>query len=335
MHTTRYLLLGLIVASLAHPAEAHPLAPSLLELRTTDDHRVEVTWKVSRLNPQAALLVPVLPSSCVRTSDTELEQQAVALVRRWSLKCPAGLSGSRLGVRGLEQTDTRVLLRVKTSDKRSVQVLLDAETTLLVVPPRTTGWQVFKSYLGLGFEHILGGWDHLLFVLGLLFLVSGRRQLFVTVTAFTLGHSVTLSLAALGLVKLPSAPIELAIALSIWFLAVELARGPQRRTGRPWLMAGFFGLLHGLGFAGALAEIGLPRGEIPLALLAFNTGIEAGQLAFIAVVLGLVALADRLPVFGEALALERRLALPASYLIGALAFHACLQRATDLWRIAA
>jgi hydrogenase/urease accessory protein HupE len=151
---------------------------------------------------------------------------------------------------------------------------------------------VIWAYLGLGVEHILFGVDHLLFVLCLLLLVREIRKLLATVTAFTLAHSITLAAATLGFVRVPAAPVEATIALSIVFLARELSRGEHLRSAvtrsYPWLVAFSFGLLHGLGFAGALAEVGLPQREIPLALFAFNVGVELGQLAFIATVLFLV-----------------------------------------------
>lgn len=154
---------------------------------------------------------------------------------------------------------------------------------------------VISAYVGLGVEHILFGVDHLLFVSCLLLLVRDIRKLLATVTAFTLAHSITLAAATLGYVRVPAAPVEATIALSIVFLASELARGEADRSAAtrsyPWLVAFSFGLLHGLGFAGALAEVGLPQREIPLALFSFNIGVELGQLAFIAAVLSLVLIA--------------------------------------------
>jgi hydrogenase/urease accessory protein HupE len=147
---------------------------------------------------------------------------------------------------------------------------------------------VLSSYVRLGVLHISTGPDHLLFVLGLVLLVVGRRRLLWTITAFTVGHSVTLSLASLGLVHIPPAPIEVAIALTLLWVAIELARDRAQPTWSrrfPWALAFVFGLLHGLGFAGALAQVGLPDSEIPLALFGFNVGIEIGQLIFVGAIL--------------------------------------------------
>lgn len=332
-----FALAGLYAAVLAGPLYAHPLAPSLLELRERASHRVEVLWKISVLNPQAAALEPFLPPRCrtlgVGWDGAAAERQGSGWVRRWTADCGAqGLDGLRIGINGLERVDTTVLVRVVAADGRTAQGVLDPESRVFIVPRRAAHLELAGSYLKLGFEHILGGHDHLLFVLGLLFLVRGRRRLLLTVTAFTLGHSVTLSLAALGAVRLPPAPVELAIALSIWIVALEVSRSGHAQKPHPWRMATIFGLLHGLGFAGALAEAGLPQGEIPLALLAFNLGIELGQVLFIAIVLALVAIVGRLsiPTLGGPRRFERRLALPAAYLIGTSSWYWLLQRGTDL-----
>jgi hydrogenase/urease accessory protein HupE len=185
------------------------------------------------------------------------------------------------------------------------------------------------GYFGAGVGHILAGADHLLFVLGLLLLVRGAGALVRTVTAFTLAHSLTLALAVTAAVRLPPAPVEAAIALSLVLLAAELARPPgdapptlARR--RPSLLAFAFGLLHGFGFAGGLRALRVPAGDLPFALLGFNLGVEAGQLAFVAVALALVPLAKRL----RAPSLAR---VPA-YVIGAMGAFFCIERVAALWR---
>jgi hydrogenase/urease accessory protein HupE len=211
-----------------------------------------------------------------------------------------------------------------------VQAVLHAGAPSLVIPERASRLAVVRDYLRLGALHIATGFDHLLFVFGLVLLARGVRRLVWTVTAFTAGHSVTLSLAALGVVRFPTAPIELAIAATILVLALELARPAQEGRAswlrrRPWLAAFAFGLLHGFGFAGALAEIGLPQQEIPLALFAFNAGIEVGQLAFVALVLGLGRVFA--PLLARAPAAIARAPVTA---MGALAFYWCLDRAAGL-----
>jgi hydrogenase/urease accessory protein HupE len=291
---------------LASPAAGHRLAPSLLELHEQGDGLVAVRWKTPLQRPVGSEIEPVLPAHCKSRGDPTATPDATSLTLRWSVRCgERGLVGSEVGVRGLETSGTNALVRISLADGRSVRVVLHADSPTLSVPERQGRGEVALDYAGLGVDHILTGLDHLLFVLGLVLLVRGRRLLIYTITSFTLGHSVTLSLAALGFVRFPQAPIEVVIAATIAILAAELARGaqaeptPMRRF--PWVMAFGFGLLHGLGFAGALAEIGLPDGEIPLALLSFNLGIEAGQLVFVAAVLAVRALArpamERAPVW--------------------------------------
>ena len=186
------------------------------------------------------------------------------------------------------------VVRVVFSDGRVAEGVLAGDPPVFQVPAAPRPWRVLVDYARLGVGHILTGPDHLLFVFGLVLLAGASRRLLTTVTAFTLGHSVTLAAAVLGLVRLPAAPIEVAIAASVFVLAVELARDPGRPSAirrRPWVMAFVFGLLHGLGFASALTEAGLPAGEIPLALLGFNLGIEVGQIAFVGCVLAIGSVA--------------------------------------------
>ena len=226
----------------------------------------------------------------------------------------------------LAEAGSDVLLRVLLADGRSLRAVLRPNAPSFILPAAQSPAGVAAGYLTLGIEHLLTGPDHLAFVLGLVLLVGSGRRLLGTITAFTLGHSVTLSLAALGFVRLPPAPIEAAIALSILVLAVELARQRPTVLGRrPWLMAASFGLLHGLGFAGALAQVGLPVEEIPLALLSFNVGIELGQIAFVLAILGLglglSPLLRRLPAWSAA---------APTYVIGTLAAFWMFERLASL-----
>jgi hydrogenase/urease accessory protein HupE len=207
----------------------------------------------------------------------------------WTVDCgPGGLTGAAIGVDDLAAAKINALLTVERLDGERIQTVLSPRSPTFTVPARPSRWGVVRGYLRLGIEHILTGPDHLLFVFGLLLLVSASRLLLQTITAFTLGHSLTLSAAVLQVANVPSRPVEVLIALSVLTLAVELARDAERPTllrRFPWAMAVTFGLLHGFGFAGALAEAGLPAADVPLALLSFNGGIELGQLAFVGVVL--------------------------------------------------
>jgi hydrogenase/urease accessory protein HupE len=220
---------------------------------------------------------------------------------------------------------TDALVRVQFADGTQWTERLTPAEPAAVVPLRESAFAVARVYLVLGVEHILLGIDHLLFVLALLLVTRGTCMLVKTVTAFTVAHSITLGLATLGLVRVPTAPVEAVIALSIVFVAAEIVRSRSGRPGitarMPWLVAFMFGLLHGFGFAGALGEVGLPEAEIPVALLTFNLGVEAGQVLFIALVLGSVAalraIQVHVPAWGQR-------AVP--YAIGSLATFWVIQR---------
>jgi hypothetical protein len=257
----------------------------LLELRELEPGRVEVSLKTSSLRPTGAVLEVRLPDACVRDGAVSLAAGADSLTERFSARCGA-LEGESIGLRGLAEMRIDALLRVEFADGRLVRAVLRGTSPMHVVPHRSAPLDVARDYAWLGAEHISSGLDHLLFVFGLLLLVGGRTgRLVATITAFTVGHSVTLCLAVLGFVRVPTGLVELAIAGSVLLLAVELARPlaatPSLLRRFPWLMAGVFGLLHGLGFAASLTQAGLPAEEVPLALFAFNLGIEAGQLAFV------------------------------------------------------
>jgi hypothetical protein len=216
--------------------------------------------------------------------------------------CDGPLAGRTFAIRGLESTDTDVLLHIDYADGQSFTHRLVPASAEVVIPANPGTFDLVGAYTVLGIEHILLGVDHLLFVLALLLIVHGVRRLIMTITAFTLAHSLTLAAATLGVVSVSSIAVEATIALSILFLATELARRPAQGgvqvptslTARfPWIVAFSFGLLHGFGFAGALQDVGLPERAVPLALLFFNVGVELGQLLFIGAVLVLGALIGR------------------------------------------
>jgi hydrogenase/urease accessory protein HupE len=324
----RALVLALV--GLAAVARAHPLAPFLLDLHEVGDGRLEISWTVPLPVPRDVETAPVLPARCKPVGRPATVRAGGEAVIRWTARCEGGsIVGERIAVSGLHGPMS-VLLRIALADGRVIQSVATARDPALVVPARQSGLDVFRRYAGLGVEHILTGPDHLLFVFGLVLLAGGLRRVLGTVSAFTLGHSVTLSLAALGLARVPQGPTELGIALSVLVLAIELAREPG--TGRasalrrrPWIMAASFGLLHGLGFAAALREAGLPSGDIPLALLAFNVGIELGQVAFVALVLAVAVVVRRVPVAVPAWL--RRLPV---YGMGSAAAWWCVGRAVAL-----
>lgn len=329
---SRALVLALaVVLSLAHGAYAHSMAPALFEIKELGAGQYAIAWMVGLVQPLGVTLRPVLPADCVEETAPAQTATASSVTTRWTVRCGSeGLVGRTVGVEGLATGKTDALVRITLADGRVVQGVLRGSDPELRIPARPGRLDVFVSYGKLGVEHILSGPDHLLFVLGLLLLVGSPRLLVRTITAFTVGHSITLALAVLGIVAIPSRPIEVGIAASVFLLAVELTRAarpaPTLLRRAPYVMAGAFGLLHGLGFAGALSEVGLPSGEIPLALLSFNVGIELGQLAFVAVILGAGWLIRRVvthrPVWVE---------LGPAYLMGSLSAFWCLQRTAVLF----
>jgi hydrogenase/urease accessory protein HupE len=321
-------VLGLLGLHLAPSASAHPLAPALLQLEEQPGGEVRVLWKRSSLSVPGSNVEPVLPPACPATTQASVEQQGVAVFVRWTIDCgEAGLVGQPVRVEGLGPAKIDTLVRIALADGRSIQRVLRRSEPEMIVPAKSSRTQVFVDYLSIGFEHIMGGTDHLLFVFGLFLLCASMRPLVKTITSFTVGHSVTLSLAALGYTNLPSGPIEVLIAASVLALAVELARGGAQAEARetlmrryPWPMALLFGLLHGMGFAGALREVGLPQGEIPMALFSFNVGIELGQLVFVVGLVVAAALLRRVPL---PMPLPQRAAV---YVMGSLAAFWTIER---------
>jgi len=311
--------------ALAPAAVAHELRPGYLELRETEPDVFALLWKVPARGDQRFGIRPALPTHCTPVAPSENTRTGDAFVERSTVRCPGGLDGHPVAVEGLSATLTDVLLRIERRDGTEQTHRLTPAAPSVVVTAAPGSLALAWTYLRLGVEHILFGFDHLLFVLALFILVGPNRRLVGTVTAFTVAHSLTLAAATLGFVHVPPRAVEATIALSIVFVAAEIVharRGLRSLTARkPWIVAFAFGLLHGLGFAGALADIGLPQHAIPLALLCFNVGVEIGQLLFIATVLAMGFVA-------------RRLAIPwpewaaglAPYVIGTLAAYWTIER---------
>ncbi len=314
---------------MASSSYGHALQPGYLEIRLLDNELYAVVWKTPEMKSRPMEISAVLPEGCVMRKPTEPLWDGGAYVARWTTRCMGGLEGGVIQIDGLDETRTDVLVRFDFANGASESRRLTPGDSSFEVPSRPSRLEIVRTYLMLGFEHILGGLDHLAFVLALLILVRGKRRLIVTVTAFTLAHSLTLAGATLGLVHLPGPPIEASIALSIVFVASEIMHSRQGRRGLteryPWIVAFVFGLLHGFGFAGALAQIGLPQASIPMALLFFNVGVEIGQLFFIACVIAVVALARRVTRNVDLARLHWARAVPP-YLIGGLAAFWTIQR---------
>ncbi|HKY93094.1 MAG TPA: HupE/UreJ family protein [Nevskiaceae bacterium] len=323
-------LLLLVLAPLA--TQAHPLAPALLDVHETAPGRYDVLWRTSVLRAAGVDVAPRFPEGCTSGAASPVEVvEGSAVVTRWSLDCGAsGLAGRTVTIDGLRRSGINALVRVAHADAPVAEALLDAGAPAFTVPQGGAGGAVFVPYLRLGVEHLLTGVDHLLFVTGLVLLVRRPRAVAIAVTGFTLGHSVTLALAVLGLVHFDARLTEVGIALTLLVLACEIARprgeGPSALGRHPLAMACAFGLVHGLGFAGALSAIGLPPGAIGSALLAFNLGIELAQLAVVAAWLALAAVVARVSPVTSRPGLR---ALPA-YSIGTLAAYFVLQRAAEV-----
>ncbi|CAN7260713.1 HupE/UreJ family protein [Phenylobacterium sp. LjRoot225] len=322
------LSLGLLAAQ---AAAAHEVRPAYLEIRQEAPDRFLVTWKQPTAGDVAVRLAPRLSNGWLETAPAESFASPGFLIRAWRVRDegPDPLAGRTLAIEGLDQTITDALVRVELADGRSLETILRPDSPQITLAFQGGPGLAVPAYFRLGMEHILTGIDHLMFVLGLLLLVGVRWRMLQAITAFTVAHSLTLGASALGWVTAPSAVIEALVALSIVFVACELAnrlRGQAGLTARfPWLIAFTFGLLHGFAFAGALVEVGLPKDAIPLSLLLFNLGVEAGQLIFVgAAILAILALRPvraRLPAIADRLALR----LPP-YAIGSFAAFWVLER---------
>lgn len=321
----RGALLALLLC-ISSGAQADIFRPAYLELReSAAAERYDVMWKVPMMGDSRLTVRIDFPAGTTQLTAPRGVFSQNAYIERWQISRPGGLAGQTLGIDGIAGGVTDVIVRVEHSDGTSQVARVLPHKPQFVVQGATGTGEVAWAYLILGVEHILGGVDHLLFVLALLLIVSGGKRIFLTITAFTAAHSITLVAATLGWVHVPGPPVEAMIALSIVFVAAEIVhslRGKPGITARaPWVVAFTFGLLHGFGFAGALAEVGLPQKAIPIALLTFNVGVELGQLLFVAAALLVGAALRRLPV-------PRRAWMPYAipYAIGCIAMFWVIER---------
>jgi hydrogenase/urease accessory protein HupE len=268
-------------------ATADEIRPAYLELREEAPGEFAVTWQTPMQGDVRLALEPEFSGEAVALSPATVQTIAGNAVATWRLRAPM-LRGQTLTIRGLEKTVTDVLVRMQFLDGTAQVNVIKPTAPMLTIAERQTALAVARNYIVYGIQHIVFGADHLLFVLGLLLIVADRWMLVKTVTSFTVAHSITLAVATFGYASAPVEPLNAAIALSILFLGPEIARIWRGETSltirRPWLVAFIFGLLHGFGFAGALTGTGLPRADLPLALLTFNIGVEIGQIAFVLLV---------------------------------------------------
>ena len=303
---TRSLVKIIVIAVLvglnpAVPANADVIRPALLDIKEQKTGLFAVTWKVPTRGDRVLAITPKLPDNLTLLGAPSVQNLPGARIEHATYKSNGEpLTGETIVIDGLSAVQTDVLLLLQLQDGTQHSTILRPGAPAFTIPLQGSKLEIAGDYWRMGTIHILEGVDHLLFVLALLLIVSGIMPLLKAVTAFTVAHSITLVLATLGVVNLPAAPTEAIIALSILFLASEIVHKHNGETGvterYPWLIAFIFGLFHGLGFAGALSEIGVPQHEVPLALLMFNVGVETGQLLFIAAVLGLIAMLKRLPL---------------------------------------
>ena len=290
MHRLALLLLACTLAFAPMRAEAHALDPGFLELIPLGGDEWRVVWRKPQIGGAPMSIDAVLPETCTPRRAPAPAFDGRAFVAGWIATCPAGISGGAIAIEGLENTRTDVLVRYALSPGETPHARrLTPDATAFAAPPEQGAFARFGGYFGLGVDHILTGLDHLLFLFALLLLIRRVRPLVAAITSFTVAHSVSLAAATLEWIVAPAPPVEAIVALSIVVLAAELAQPPGqglRLTERfPWTVAFGFGLLHGLGFADALIDLGLPQDEVPFALFAFNLGVEAGQLTFTCAVL--------------------------------------------------
>ncbi|MGA8751356.1 MAG: HupE/UreJ family protein [Pseudolabrys sp.] len=334
-----FTILLLAGALLAPKVQAHEVRPGYLELRQIAADTYDLLFKVPALDEEFRLALYVsLPEG---TQDVVAPRSLFtggAYVERRTIRRDGGFSGHAIGIEGLSATFTDVLVRIEDLAGATQADRLTPSRTSFVIKAGPGSGEIALTYMQLGIEHILFGVDHLLFVLALIILVREWRRVAITVTAFTVAHSITLAAATLGFVHVPSRPVEATIALSIVLVAVEIvnARGgrPSLTARWPWIVAFTFGLLHGFGFAGALSEVGLPQHAIPLALLFFNIGVEFGQLAFVAFVMATAWLLPRALVYLAPVSrslTRARLDAAAAYAIGTVAAYWLIERTIGFW----
>jgi hydrogenase/urease accessory protein HupE len=331
------LFFAVVVVLLAQPAVSDELRPGYLEMRQIGPSAYNLVFKIPARGEDLRLAIYVnLPEGTQDVAPPRASFSDGAYVERRTIRRDGGLIGQAVSIEGLSATSTDVLVRIESLAGATQTERLSPTKTAFIIQAVPGAGEVAATYLRLGVEHILFGFDHLLFVLALVILVRDWRRVAVTVTAFTIAHSITLAAATLGFVNVPGPPVEATIALSIMLVSVEIlnARGgkPSLTARLPWLVAFSFGLLHGFGFAGALAEVGLPQHAIPVALLFFNVGVELGQLLFVATVLSLISLLRYMASqLLEPALIQRtfdRLDVTAAYAIGIVAAYWLVERTT-------
>ena len=322
------LLLGAVVAAVAFVsgAVAHEIRPAYLQIDQMAANRYKVVWRTPMLSGMRLPIVLRFPESVRNVTEPAERDLPDSLVQTRMVETDgAGLAGKRVEFVGLQATITDVLVRVHLLNGAVETTMIHPSQPWIDFAVTRSPLAAAKVYFVSGFQHILLGIDHLLFVFGLLFIVRSRWMLVKTITAFTVAHSITLAIATLGKIEIPALPLNVMIALSILFLGPEIVRVWRGQTSftirHPWIVSFAFGLLHGFGFASGLTSLGLPQGDIPFALLMFNLGVEAGQLAFVGLILLLIAALKSIEI-----RLPHGLELMPAYVVGILGAYWTIDR---------
>jgi hydrogenase/urease accessory protein HupE len=333
----RYSLLLLLVAAAA--SHAHDARPNFVQVTETTPKTYSVMWKVPASVPGASLPYPTLPADCVAERQAAWREAGAEFMGQQVYVCDKELSGRTVGIRfPLVNPSLSTLYKIRLANGEEYVKILKPGKDDWTVPDTESRFGVAKEYALLGIEHIWAGIDHLLFVACLLFVARTPRRLLITITGFTIAHSITLALSTLNLVRIPTPPVEAAIALSVVFLAWEIAKQNDVSLAYrfPVAVSVSFGLLHGFGFAAVLRDIGMPQTELPTALLFFNIGVEIGQVLFVLALL--VAFFALRPVLTRLLSAPadpvthwESLTVPAAYVIGCIASYWMIDRINGFW----
>ena len=330
MSLKRFLVLVVLYLVLPMNSSAHEIRPGLIQIEQISDTTFHVFWKIPRLGEAIPRIYVSFPEEFQVKELKPPNTIPGFVLYAYEISSKTSLNGKLIGVDGLDKTLIDVLVNVNFLNGEKISFMLQPDNPYKEIPEKETLSNTIKTYLFLGVEHILGGIDHLLFVLALLLITPGFKKLIKTITAFTIAHSITLSLSALGFVGLPGPPVEAVIALSIVFLAIEIIKYYNHQESitikYPWIVAFSFGLLHGFGFAGALSSIGLPQTTISAALLFFNVGVELGQILFIVIAFGFLWVLSKLK-----LRLPRWVKLVPAYGIGSIASFWLIERVIGFW----
>ena len=268
---------------------AHALDPSLLTIQQqSSGEHYSVIWKTPIKTTSTDILLPSLPKNCQPISDKKFDISGTSHLVSWNTRCVGSIQGQTLSIENIEKVPNHVVVRVTFNNQQTISDVLSNNKTSMTIPKKSSALTVFKNYFWMGIYHLITGWDHLLLVIGLLFLATSSKKLLIIISSFTLGHSITLSLSVLNYIHFPPLLAEILIALSLVFVGASVVNKKQMLSNwheLGWLMALFIGLIHGLGFAGALLELGIPNHAIPLSLFSFNLGIELGQIIIIALLI--------------------------------------------------